>query len=258
MARAKAYLIPGFIWHLTHRCHDRAFLLKFNRDRKRWLHWLFEAKKRYGLIILNYTLTSNHIHLLVFDEGQRDAIPRSIQLVAGRTAREFNIRKKRSGAFWEDQYHATAVESGEHMARCMIYIDMNMVRARVVNHPRNWPFCGYNEIVGNRQRYTLIDKSKLCSLLHLTQIEDLKDYYATLAETGLEKAHVREEKWTESLAVGSQKYVQNVKDRLGISATHREVEEVDGAHLLRDKQIPYRHDFSTKIDVLSESDQGDK
>jgi hypothetical protein len=34
------------------------------RDRRRYLHWIFEAKKRFGLSVLNYTVTSNHVHLL--------------------------------------------------------------------------------------------------------------------------------------------------------------------------------------------------
>jgi len=78
------------VWHITHRCHKREFLLKFARDRRRWLYWLFEAKKRYGLCILDYAVTSNHIHLLVEDTGKPETIARSIQLVAGRTAQEFN------------------------------------------------------------------------------------------------------------------------------------------------------------------------
>ena len=59
MARANRHHIPGQVWHITHRCHQKELLLKFGRDRKRWLQWLFEAKKRYGLDILNYTITSN-------------------------------------------------------------------------------------------------------------------------------------------------------------------------------------------------------
>ena len=88
MARAKRHFLPGHAWHLTHRCHKKEFLLKLVKDRQRWLYWLFEAKKRYGLRILNYMVTSNHIHLLVVDGGERDTIPRSIQLIA---------RKNRAG-----------------------------------------------------------------------------------------------------------------------------------------------------------------
>jgi putative transposase len=94
------------------------------------LHWVFEAKKRYGLSVLDYMVTSNHIHLLVKDTGA-NVIAESIQLIAGRTAQEYNQRKGKQGAFWEDRYHATAIESEEYLDRWLVYIDLNMVRARV-------------------------------------------------------------------------------------------------------------------------------
>jgi putative transposase len=72
MARAKRHFLPGHVWHITHRCHKKEFLLKFARDRRQWLQWLFEAKKHYGISILNYMVTSNHIHLLVVDGGGRE------------------------------------------------------------------------------------------------------------------------------------------------------------------------------------------
>ena len=98
------------------------------RDRRRYLHWIFEAKKRFGLSVLNYMITSNHVHLLIKDTGP-NVIADSMQLIAGRTAQEYNQRKDRQGAFWEDRYHATAIEAHEHLHRCLIYIDLNMVRA---------------------------------------------------------------------------------------------------------------------------------
>jgi putative transposase len=56
--------------------------------------WLFEAKKRFGLCVLDYMVTCNHIHLLVKDTGA-NVIAESVQLVAGRTALEYNRRKGR-------------------------------------------------------------------------------------------------------------------------------------------------------------------
>lgn len=57
MARAKRHFIPGYIWHITHRCHKREFLLKFSKDHHRYLQWLYQARKRYGLTVLNYMVT---------------------------------------------------------------------------------------------------------------------------------------------------------------------------------------------------------
>jgi putative transposase len=65
MARAKRHYMPSQIWHITHRCNKREFLLKFARDRGRWIALLPEATKRYGLVVLSYLVTSNDIHLLV-------------------------------------------------------------------------------------------------------------------------------------------------------------------------------------------------
>ena len=119
MPRANRYYLPGHVWHITHRCHKKAFLLKFAKDRKCCLRWLFEARKRFGLCVLNYIITSNHIHVLVHDRGQGE-INKSMQLVAGRTAQEYNQCKGRKGAFWEGRYHATAVDSEMYLARCMV------------------------------------------------------------------------------------------------------------------------------------------
>jgi putative transposase len=117
MPRANRYFLPGYVWHNTHRCHQRKFLLKFARDRRRYLQWLFEAKKRFGLSVLDYMVTSNHIYLVVKDTGA-NIIAESMQLIAGRTAQEFNQHKGKQGAFWEDRYHATAIESEEYLHRC--------------------------------------------------------------------------------------------------------------------------------------------
>ena len=166
--------------------------------------WLFEARKRHGLSILNYIVTSNHVHLLVSGDGDRDAIPKSIQLLAGKTGQEYNQRKKRKGAFWEDRYHATAVERAVHLARCMIYIDMNMVRAGVVKNPEDWSFCGYNEIQHPPKRYGLIDTAKAIALLQMRDLEEFQEARKHWIEEALESEnHGRESKWTESIAVGS-------------------------------------------------------
>ena len=55
------------------------------------------AGKPQMFAILNYMITSNHIHLIVADDGDLDVIPKSMQLVAGRTGQEYNVRKDRKG-----------------------------------------------------------------------------------------------------------------------------------------------------------------
>jgi putative transposase len=240
MARAKRHFLPGHVWHITHRCHKKEFLLKLAKDRKRWLHWLFEAKKRYGLRVLIYMVTSNHIHLLVVDVGGSDTIPRSIQLIAGRSGQEYNQRKHRHGAFWEDRYHATAVQSNEHLIKCITYIDLNMVRAAVVKHPHEWSHSGYNEIQRPRQRYGIIDFKSLMRLLQVENHEQLKEAHRKWITAALKESDFnRESKWTQSLAVGDMSFLQLIKQNLGIRAKGRRIYESEDAYQLREKQALY-------------------
>ena len=240
MARAKRHYIPGQIWHITHRCHKRDFLLKLVKDRRKWLQWLFEAKRRYGLIILNYTVTSNHIHLLVLDEGGRDVIPDSVKLVAGRTGQEYNRRKKRKGAFWEDRYHATAIESEEHLLRCLVYIDLNMVRAGVVSHPSEWAFSGYNEIQKTRRKCVLINYQKLAELTGFATYDAFQKAHKALVDESLANdKNPRQTKWTESIAVGNKSFIETIKEQLGILARGRKILENDGGFHLREELRSY-------------------
>jgi putative transposase len=250
MPRANRYFIPGHIWHLTHRCHQREFLLKFSRDRRRWRYWLYEAKKRFGLSVLNYIVTSNHVHLLVRDVDGK-SIPPSMQLIAGRMGQEYNCRKGRRGAFWEDRYHATAIETGDHLARCMVYIDLNMVRAGAVNHPADWFDSGYRELQDPPARYGIIDFPMLLSLLSFKSVSDFQERYRELIEVELRKnVLIRQEYWSRSLAVGSEVFVKGLKKALGVKARSRKVVSDDDVYSVREALALYETSFCEKNSCL--------
>lgn len=232
--RGKLFFIPGVVWHITQRCHNQDFLLNFSKDRKRWLHWLFQAKMKYGLNILNYAVTSNHIHLLVLADGSRKTIPRSIQLIASRTAIEFNLRKNRSGAFWDDNYHATAIENDHHLHQCMVYIDLNMVRAGVVDHPSEWAFCGYNELIQNPKRYRLINIKAVMDLIGIDDVITFNTFYSECVKSTLLSDEMkRDSRWTESIAVGSETFISNVSNRLGYKAKYRNIKKIQNSWIIK-------------------------
>ena len=246
MPRANRHFLPGQIWHITHRCHEKAFLLKFARDRRTYRHWLFEAKKRFGLRVFNYAVTSNHIHLLVKDTGE-GVIAQSMQLAAGRTAQEYNQRKMRQGAFWEDRYHATAVEAGEHLRRCLVYIDLNMVRAGVVKHPAAWAHGGYREIQAPPRRYTLIELDDLSESCGFANVRDFQRAHHQWVEQALaDEGAKRDVRWSQAIAVGSPAFVEKIKHELDDAARHREVEEEGGMCVLREPGGSYSIDFGVE------------
>ncbi|MEW5980278.1 MAG: transposase, partial [Acidobacteriota bacterium] len=220
---------------------QRQFLLKFARDRQAWMAWLFEARKRFGLCVLDYMVTCNHIHLLVYDRQGRDVIPDSVQLVAGRSGQEYNQRKKRRGAYWEDRYHATAVETGEHLRQCLLYIDLNMVRAGAVAHPEQWPECGYVEIQHPKARWRMIDEDQLMELVGVNGRGALQQLCREQVEAALERGlEGRQSQWTESIAVGTPQYLAALERQLGVRAKGRAMQPVEGGYQLRETERVYQ------------------
>ncbi len=241
-------MIPGTVWHLTHRCHDRSFLLRFACDRRNWERWIYRATIRYGLRVLNYAVTSNHVHLVVYVTKSAESVARSIMLAASQTALGYNRRKNRSGAFWEDNYHATAIDTDSHLRACLVYVDLNMVRAGVVRHPAEWAWCGWQEIAGSRERYCLIDKPLLMKFLGMRSQEELRSgYEGWIKEAVGSRALARQPIWTESVAVGGEPFVDSIRKELGLRVVYRERTEESGTFVLREPSSGYRSFSAGKI-----------
>ena len=64
--------------HLTARCHDRQFLLTFQRDRQSYVSCLRETRRRFGIDVLDFMVTSDHVHLLLW-AGCPEAISSGMQ-----------------------------------------------------------------------------------------------------------------------------------------------------------------------------------
>ncbi len=134
--------------HVTHRCHKREFLLGYDLDRRLYRNRLSQAVKRFPAVrLLNYVITSNHVHFLMYVPRMSD-LSQFMKWLQGTAAGDINRRQKREGAFWKGRFHATLVETGSHLSRCLFYLDMNMVRARAVPRESFW---SSSLAVGSRQ-----------------------------------------------------------------------------------------------------------
>jgi hypothetical protein len=63
-------------------------------------------------------------------------------------------------------------------------------------------------------------------------------------ELALERGRtLRDDRWSEAIAVGSLEFVESVKNELGSKAMHRAVEQKDGSYALRERSEAYNGDF---------------
>lgn len=213
MPRSNRYILPGYIYHVTHRCHDRRFLLKVGLDRTEYRERLRLALRDYRIALFAYCITSNHTHLLLACRVKND-ISRMMQKLEGDFAQYYNRRRGRRGAFWEDRFHATMIGEGSYFLNCMVYIHLNMVRAGVVSDPSEWRWCGHDELVGERARYRLIDQEGLRRLLGPGLRDEFDDAYRREIAEAIATGRLRREPWwTESIAVGDREFIQRVKEQ---------------------------------------------
>ena len=210
MPRASRYLREGYTFHLTHRCHDRRFLLKFARDRNAYREWLRVGVKRYGVPVYGFCITCSHVHLIVH-VTDTEKVGLLMHLVAGAFAQQLNVRKDHEGSVWEHPYQCTIVQDGQHLLNCLRYVDVNMVRAGVVKHPSEWRWCGYDELTGKRSRYRILAVEHLLQSLTIDRLEDFRRIYEDGIARLLQQEELRREpEWTESLAVGDRTFVEQV------------------------------------------------
>jgi hypothetical protein len=85
-------------------------------------------------------------------------------------------------------------------------------------------------------------------------MDELKKTYRGWVEEALEKqSRQRQPRWTESIAVGSEAFVRDTKEKLGIRAMGREVIGRDGSYVLQEPEAGYEANFSTKNVGLREN-----
>jgi putative transposase len=123
----------------------------------------------------------------------------------------------------------------------MVYIDLNMLRAGVVMHPRDWLMGGYREIQNPPARYAVIDQAALLDVLGFRDLGQLQQACREWVEEGLRPTQqIRDGTWSESLAVGRKEFVEAIKSELGLRGVYRESVETEIAHALREPATAYQ------------------
>jgi putative transposase len=232
-------MLPGYVYHITQRCHNRKLLLRPAAVRDEYRRRLRKTLKDSGVSLVSYCLTSNHVHLAATPREPTD-IPCLMRRQQGEFAKWYNRSKGRTGAVWNERYRCTVVETGRYLWNCMRYIDLNMVRAGVVPHPLKWRWCGYDELVGHRKRHRVLDIRKVLELTGCANVDELAGVYGAFLDEALAANRMkREARWTESIAVGSKPFVNEIAGRVRNRTCLDLSQDPDGTWKVRERTAPY-------------------
>lgn len=149
MARLPRLTVPGYPHHIIQRGNNRQAIFGATADYELLLALIDEHARKAQVAIHAYVLMSNHFHLLATPDTV-EGIPQMMQAVGRRYVRNFNLRHGRTGTLWEGRYRSTLIQAERYLLACMVYMDLNPVRAGMVAEPGDYPWSSYHHYVGRR------------------------------------------------------------------------------------------------------------
>ena len=147
MARLPRLTVPGYPHHIIQRGNNRQAIFSDKTDYEHLVALLEEGAKKFQVAVHSYVLMSNHLHLLATPETE-EGIPLLMQALGRSYVRYFNNRHGRTGTLWEGRYKSTLVQAERYLLACMVYIDLNPVRAGLVADPADYRWSSHAHYVG--------------------------------------------------------------------------------------------------------------
>ncbi len=142
MPRKPRFYVPGASVHALQRGHNRSAVFFDDLDYLEYLRCLKQAADSCGCAVHAYVLMTNHVHLLLTPE-HADSVGRLFQSLGRHYVRHINKTYQRHGSLWEGRYKCNVIESQAYLLSCMRYIELNPVRAGMVDLPAKYRWSSY-------------------------------------------------------------------------------------------------------------------
>ena len=142
MPRRARISLPNVPLHLIQRGNNHQACFFADEDYRFYLDWLAEYAEKVGCRIHAYVLMTNHVHLLV--SAERGLAPGEMMKALGqRYVQYVNRVYRRSGSLWEGRYRSCPTQAETYLLACQRYIELNPVRACMVEHPADYRWSSY-------------------------------------------------------------------------------------------------------------------
>ena len=149
MARLPRLTLPGYAHHVIQRGNNRQSIFASTQDFQFMLELLEANARKFQVAIHAYVLMDNHFHLLATPQTA-EGLPQMMQAVGRSYVRYFNDTHRRTGTLWEGRYKSTVIQNERYLLACMVYIDLNPVRAGMVAQARDYSWSSHAHYLGLR------------------------------------------------------------------------------------------------------------
>lgn len=157
---------PGVRHHVMNRGIGKRMILATREDCRLFLAQTARAHRRGQLELEAYALLGTHFHLLV--RTSNGTLSEAMRRVSNGFVRWFNRRNRRDGPLLRGRFRSKPVRSTAYLRTLLRYIDHNAVKARLCEHPSQWPWGSARYYLGESAPrwlvtshvHSLLDKSR--------------------------------------------------------------------------------------------------
>lgn len=142
MARRSRIHLDGVPLHIVQRGHNHAACFFAEDDYSSYMYWLGEALREAECVLHAYVLMTNHVHLLLTPR-KAAAVPKLLISLGRRYVQYINRRYRRTGTLWDSRYKSSLVQPESYLLACQRYIELNPVRAAMVDDPAHYRWSSY-------------------------------------------------------------------------------------------------------------------
>ena len=155
MVRPLRIEYPGAVYHVTSRGDRREPIAKDDIDRTAFLSIAGHALERFDAHAWAYCLMGNHYHLVI---RTREAnLSRLMRHINGVYTQTFNRRHQLTGHLFQGRFKAILVDSDSYLLEVCRYVDLNPVRAQMVDRPDAYRWSSYRALAGLADRPDWLD-----------------------------------------------------------------------------------------------------
>ena len=142
MARLPRFSPAGIPQHIVQRGNNRSICFGGEQDFAAYAKWLEKYSHEFQVEVHAWVFMTNHVHLLVTPKTD-GGVSLLMQALGRRYVRYFNYQYQRTGTLWEGRFKSGLVESDRYLLQCYRYIELNPVRAGMVDDPANYDWSSY-------------------------------------------------------------------------------------------------------------------
>jgi putative transposase len=142
MPRRARLVFPDIPMHIIQRGNNRGNCFFTSSDYKVYLDMLRSSAVGANCRIHAYVLMSNHVHILA-SPATEHAAGSMMKAVGERYVQYVNRHYARAGTLWQGRFRSCLVQDETYLLVCHRYIELNPVRAGMVEHPSLYPWSSH-------------------------------------------------------------------------------------------------------------------